>query len=303
LVDTLVYRELQQLVSGRARIGEPMNKHTSWRIGGPADYFIEPQSRAELQSVVSFANRRQIPLTVIGNGSNLLVSEKGIRGIVLKIGSSLARVSVIENDVVAEAGAKLSALAAVAGDSGLGGLEFSAGIPGTVGGAVIMNAGANGSSVGALVREVLLLNFAGRLFHRTGEALNFRYRSCELQQEPAIVVEVRFACYPREKQLIRQEMERFVARRLSTQPLRQPNAGSVFKNPPGDSAGRLIEAAGLKGLRVGDAQISSLHANFIVNLGKATASDVLALIDKTRETVLARNGVELLLEVQIIGDI
>ena len=303
MVDTLVYRELQQLISGRARIGEPMNKHTSWRIGGPADYFIEPQSRVELQSVVSFANRRKIPLTVIGNGSNLLVSEKGIRGIVLKIGSGLARVSVIEKDVVAEAGAKLSVLAAVAGDSGLGGLEFSAGIPGTVGGAVIMNAGANGSSVGALVREVLLLNFEGRLFHRTGEALNFRYRSCDLQQEPAIVVEVRFACYPREKQLIREEMERFVARRLSTQPLRLPNAGSVFKNPPGDSAGRLIEAAGLKGLRVGDAQISSLHANFIVNLGKATASDVLSLIDKTRETVLARDGVELLLEVQIIGDV
>ncbi|HBC91877.1 MAG TPA: UDP-N-acetylenolpyruvoylglucosamine reductase, partial [Pelotomaculum sp.] len=129
MVDTLVYRELQQLISGRARIGEPMNKHTSWRIGGPADYFIEPQSRVELQSVVSFANRRKIPLTVIGNGSNLLVSEKGIRGIVLKIGSGLARVSVIEKDVVAEAGAKLSVLAAVAGDSGLGGLEFSAGIP------------------------------------------------------------------------------------------------------------------------------------------------------------------------------
>jgi len=303
LVDTLVYRELQKLVSGRVRIGEPMNKHTSWRIGGPADYFIEPQGRKELQSVVSFANRRKVPLTVIGNGSNLLVSEKGIRGIVLKIGSGLARVSVIEKDVVAEAGAKLSALAAAARDSGLGGLEFSAGIPGTVGGAVVMNAGANGSSVGALVREVLLLNLEGRLFHRTGEALNFRYRSCDLQQEPAIVVEVRFACYPREKQLIQEEMERFVARRLSTQPLRLPNAGSVFRNPPGDSAGRLIEAAGLKGLRVGDAQISSLHANFIVNLGKATASDVLALIDKTRETVLARNGVELLLEVQIIGDV
>jgi UDP-N-acetylmuramate dehydrogenase len=279
-----------------------MKKHTSWRIGGPADYFVEPQGREELQAVVSFANLRRVPLTVIGNGSNLLVSEKGIRGIVLKIGSGLSRVSIIEKDVVAEAGTKLSQLAAAARDSGLGGFEFSAGIPGTVGGAVIMNAGANGSSVGALVREVLLLNLEGHLIRRNGEELNFSYRSCALQRDPAIVVEAMFTCYPREKHLIQEEMERFIARRLSTQPLRLPNAGSVFRNPPGDSAGRLIEAAGLKGLRVGDAQISDLHANFIVNLGAATAEDVLTLIDKVRETVLVRNGVELLLEIKVVGD-
>ncbi|MDD4237403.1 MAG: UDP-N-acetylmuramate dehydrogenase [Desulfotomaculaceae bacterium] len=302
MFDTAVYRELQDLLAGRLRTGEPMKKHTSWRIGGPADYYIEPVGREELQYVVSFANQRKIPLTVVGNGSNLLVSEKGIRGIVLKIGSGLARVATLEKDVVAEAGAKLSALAAAARDNSLGGLEFSAGIPGTVGGAVIMNAGANGSSVGALVREVLLLDLEGRLYRRDGEALNFSYRSCDLQREPAIVVEARFTCYPREKQLIQEEMEKFIARRQSTQPLRMPNAGSVFKNPPADSAGRLIESAGLKGLRVGGAQISTLHANFIINLGTATASDVLALIDKTRETVLARYGVELLLEVQIVGD-
>lgn len=302
MVDTLIYRELQELLSGRVRIAEPMKKHTSWRIGGPADYFIEPAGREELQSLVYFANQRKIGLTVIGNGSNLLVSEKGIRGIVLKIGSGLSRITTLENDVVAEAGAKLSTLAAAARDSGLGGLEFSAGIPGTVGGAVVMNAGANGSSVGVLVREVLLLDLEGRMYRRDREALNFSYRSSALQRDPAIVVETRFACYPRERDLIQEEMEGYIARRLSTQPLRQPNAGSVFKNPPGDSAGRLIEAAGLKGLRVGGAQISTLHANFIVNLGTATASDVLALINKTRETVLACNGVELLLEVQIVGD-
>lgn len=302
MVDTLIYRELQELLSGRVRIAEPMKKHTSWRIGGPADYFIEPAGREELQSLVYFANQRKIGLTVIGNGSNLLVSEKGIRGIVLKIGSGLSRITTLENDVVAEAGAKLSTLAAAARDSGLGGLEFSAGIPGTVGGAVVMNAGANGSSVGVLVREVLLLDLEGRMYRRDREALNFSYRSSALQRDPAIVVETRFACYPRERDLIQEEMEGYIARRLSTQPLRQPNAGSVFKNPPGDSAGRLIEAAGLKGLRVGGAQISTLHANFIVNLGTATASDVLALIHKSRETVLACNGVELLLEVQIVGD-
>lgn len=303
MVDTLIYRKLQEFVSGRVRLAEPMKKHTSWRIGGPADYFIEPAGREELQSVVSFAKERKIQLTVIGNGSNLLVSEKGIRGIVLKIGSGLARVTTDKNDVIAEAGTKLSALAAVARDNGLGGLEFSAGIPGTVGGAVVMNAGANGSSVSALIREVLLLDLQGRLCRKDRESLVFSYRSSVLQREPAIVVEAKFTCYPRESHLIQEEMESYIARRLSTQPLRMPNAGSVFKNPPNDSAGRLIEAAGLKGLRVGGAQISDMHANFIVNLGTATASDVLALIDKTRETVLVRNGVELLLEVQIVGDV
>lgn len=279
-----------------------MKKHTSWRIGGPADFFVEPKGREELQSVVSFANQLKVPLTVIGNGSNLLVSEKGIRGIVLKIGSGLSRVSIIEKDVVAEAGTKLSQLAAAARNSGLGGLEFSAGIPGTVGGAVIMNAGANGSSVGALVREVLLLDMEGQLNRRDGEELNFSYRSSALQRDPAIVVEAMFTCYPREKHLIQEDMERYIARRQSTQPLALPNAGSVFKNPPGQSVGRLIEAAGLKGMRIGDAQISALHANFIVNLGSATAGDVLALIDKAREAVLVQSGVELLLEIKVVGD-
>lgn len=302
MVNTLIYRELQRLISGRVKAGEPMKKHTSWRIGGPADYFVEPVGREELQSVVIFAKKRKIPVTVIGNGSNLLVSEKGIRGIVIKIGSGLSRITVLENTVIAEAGAKLTAVAAVARDNGLGGLEFSAGIPGTVGGAVLMNAGANGSSIGNLVKEVLLLNLEGRWSRRNGEELDFSYRSSVLQREPAIVVEAKFACFPREKHLIQEEMDTYVARRLSTQPQKIPNAGSVFKNPPGDSAGRLIEAAGLKGLRVGDAQVSSLHANFIVNLGNATASDVLTLINKIRETVLVRNGVELLLEVQIVGD-
>lgn len=302
MVDTTIYRELQDLFPGRVRTGEPMKKHTSWRIGGPSDYFVEPVGRKELQLLVSFAKHREIPLTIIGNGSNLLVSERGIRGIVIKIGSGLARVTVLGRDVVAEAGAKLSALATAARDNSLGGLEFSAGIPGTVGGAVVMNAGANGSSVGALIREVLLLDLEGRLCRRGGETLNFSYRSCALQMEPMIVVEARFTCYPREKHLIQDEMEGFIAKRLSAQPLGLPNAGSVFRNPPGDSAGRLIEAAGLKGLRVGDAQVSTLHANFIVNLGMATASDVLALIDKTRKTVMGRYGVELQLEVKIVGD-
>lgn len=302
MVDSAFYRELIELLPGRARAGELMKKHTSWRIGGPSELFVEPSSREDIRLVVSYAHQRGIPLTVIGNGSNLLVSEGGIRGIVVKVGSGLARISTGEDGIVAEAGAKLAMVVAAARDADLGGFEFSAGIPGTVGGAVVMNAGANGSSIGELVREIVVLNFEGEFHRKTQEEMNFGYRSSILQREPSIVVEASFSCYPRDKDAIKDEMEKFVAKRKLTQPLCQPNAGSVFKNPPGDSAGRLIEMAGLKGTRVGNAQISTLHANFIVNLGSATARDVLALIDRVRETVRSRFDVELKLEVKVIGD-
>jgi len=302
MLNAVIHRELKKQFGLRLKTGEPMRKHTSWRIGGPAEYFVEPESILELRAAILLAKRWGLPLTVIGNGTNLLVSEKGINGIVLKIGPKMSKISVLGKDIIAEAGTRLSTLAAVARDNNLGGLEFAAGIPGTVGGAVIMNAGANGSSIGELVKEVLLLDKEGHLCRRYKTDLNFNYRSTALQQESVIVVEARFSCFPREKHLIQADMNSFIARRLATQPQGQPNAGSVFKNPPGDSAGRLIEAAGLKGLRIGDAQVSDKHANFIVNLGAATSYDVLSLIEKIKETVYNRFGVELLLEVQVVGD-
>jgi len=301
LANLALYHELTELLPGRVRADEPMKKHTSWRIGGPADIFVEPGSRQELQLVVFYARNRGAALTVIGAGSNFLVSDSGIRGIVVKIGNGLGRVSIVGNEIIAEAGAKLAKVAAMARDAGLGGFEFSAGIPGTVGGAVIMNAGANGSSVSALVQKVMVLSFDGDFCYKSKEDMRFGYRTSILQSEPTIVVEVNFTCYPREKELIRKEMACYLARRKASQPLRYPNAGSVFKNPPGDSAGRLIEAAGLKGMRVGDAQISTLHANFIINLGSATARDVLTLIDRAREIVNNRFGVELQPEIKFAG--
>lgn len=302
MVDAAFYREISSLLPGRVRQNEPMKKHTTWHIGGPSDVFVDPASREDLQIAIRLANSRGIPLTVIGNGSNLLVSEAGIRGIVVKIAGGLARMAVHENKIVSEAGAKLSNLAALARDAGLGGLEFSAGIPGTVGGAVAMNAGANGSSVGKLLQEVLLLNYEGDFFSKSAEEMNFGYRCSILQQEPSIVVEAYFLCYPQDRSLIKSEMDKFLQRRKATQPLGYPNAGSVFKNPPGDSAGRLIEAAKLKGERIGDAQISNIHANFIVNLGSATSRDVLSLIEMAQEEVRRRFGVELSLEVKLVGD-
>ncbi len=302
MADSAICRELQELLPGRVRTGEPMKNHTSWRIGGPSEIFVEPAGREELQLVVSHAHRRQVPLMVIGNGSNLLVTEGGIRGIVVKIGSDLGRITTRDLRITAEAGAKLAAVAAVARDQGLGGFEFSAGIPGTVGGAVVMNAGANGSSICSLVHKVLLLSLEGEFYQRANKDFSFGYRSSILQSEPAIVVEAEFLCYFRDKEEISAEIERHLARRRQTQPLGYPNAGSVFKNPPGDSAGRLIEAAGLKGFRVGDAQISTVHANFIINLGSATARDILKLIELAREKVLGCFGVELQLEIKVIGN-
>jgi len=301
LVDFALYHELAELLPGRVRMGEPMKKHTSWRIGGPADIFVEPANRQELQLVVFYVRNRGAALTVIGAGSNFLVSDSGIRGVVVKIGNAMGRVSIADNKIIAEAGAKLARVAAMARDAGLGGFEFSAGIPGTVGGAVTMNAGANGSSVGALVQKIIVLSFEGDFCYKNKEDMKFGYRTSILQSEPSIVVEVTFTCHPREKELIRKEMAGYLARRKATQPLCYPNAGSVFKNPPGDSAGRLIEAAGLKGMRVGDAQISTLHANFIINLGSATARDVLTLIERTREIVKSRFGVELQPEIKFAG--
>lgn len=279
-----------------------MKKHTSWRIGGPADIYVEPASRGELQLAVSYAHELSIPLTVIGAGTNILVSDEGIRGIVIKIGSGLDWISVNENIIFAEAGAKLSRVASVARDAGLGGFEFSAGIPGDVGGAVVMNAGANGASVGAQVKEILLLNPEGVYFKKTKDEMNFGYRSSALQSELAVVVEAVFSCCRRDRNAINEDMDTYIKKRKDTQPLHYPNAGSVFKNPPGESAGRLIEAAGLKGERVGDAQISLMHANFIINLGAATARDVQMLINKARASVLDRFGIDLKPEVKVLGN-
>lgn len=302
MVEPALHFELNQLLRGRVASGELMKNHTSWRIGGPADIFAEPEDRDDLQLVVSYAYHHGIPLTVIGAGSNLLVSERGIRGIVVQIGRGLNHVLTAGNEIIAEAGAKLARVAAAAREAGLGGFEFTAGIPGTVGGAVVMNAGANGASMSRLVRDVLLLDCQGDYHWKTNKELHFGYRSSVLQKEPLILVEVSFSCFPRDRSEIGKEMEHYTGRRRLTQPLVRPNAGSVFKNPPGDSAGRLIEAAGLKGLRIGDAQISTMHANFIVNLGAATSRDVLALIEKAGETVFSRFGVRLEPEVKIIGD-
>lgn len=297
-----IYQELKNRAVGNVRLAEPMSRHTTWRIGGPADIFVEPGGVDELRRAVLFARERSLPFLVMGNGSNLLVSDAGVRGLVIKICRGMSKVSVDGNNVSAEAGVRLSQLLQISKKAGLGGFEFTAGIPGAVGGAIVMNAGANGSCMGNLVQDVTVMNFSGELMCFGREQLNFGYRACALQEYPGIVVHANFTCLPRPGPEIQQLIDSYMRRRRLTQPLNYPNAGSVFKNPPGDSAGRLIEQAGAKGMRIGGIQVSDRHANFFVNTGNGTAGDVLAMVAAVRKMVKEKFGLTLALEVKTVGE-
>lgn len=296
------FKELNALLPGQVKANEPMARHTTWRIGGPADIFVEPAGVKELARLVTWVYGRDLPLYFIGNGSNLLVKDGGIRGIVVKIGRAFGQVQVRETTLIAGAGTMLGLLASVAQKSGVGGLEFATGIPGTVGGAVVMNAGANGSSMADLVQEVMVMDLSGELERRNAGELGFGYRTSNLLGSSLVVLEVTCRGVARDPDRIRADMEQYLARRRASQPLSYPSAGSVFKNPPGKTAGWLIEQAGCKGMRQGDAQVSLVHANFIVNLGRATARDVQILIHRVQQLVYERFGITLTLEVQILGE-
>ena len=293
---------LRRLSPGPVRLDEPMKLHTTWRIGGPADLFVEPDGVAGLAKVLAFARRENVPVTIIGNGSNLLVKDGGIRGLVVKIGTGLDWLNIQGDRIDAGAGTRLARLAGAAKEAGVGGLEFLAGIPGTVGGAVVMNAGAYGKAVSDFCVSVQLMDETGRLTERPGSALGFGYRTSNLQGGKLIVVAAAFRGTRRAPQAIQAEMEELLSRRKKTQPIGSPSAGSVFRNPPGVSAGFLIEHAGGKGMRVGDALVSPVHANFIVNLGQAGARDVLRLIEQVKTAVREKYAIELQPEVQMIGE-
>ncbi|MBE0465673.1 MAG: UDP-N-acetylmuramate dehydrogenase [Candidatus Desulforudis sp.] len=297
-----MYLNLKAGVRGAVRTNEPLSEHTTWRIGGPADYFVQPAGLEDLQFVTRFAAARRLPLTVMGNGSNLLVSDAGLRGILVRMGRGMEQVLIDGNVILVQGGARLPRVIKAAGGAGLGGLEFLIGIPASVGGAVVMNAGANGLCLGDRVEEVILVDREGVIHRRSRTELGFGYRWSDLQTGGAIVSEVILRCLPRQRDEIGREMKLFLHRRRETQPLDHPSAGCVFKNPSGDSAGRLIEAAGGKGLRVGNAEVSQKHANFILNLGGATARDVMILIGRIRRLVKDKFGIELGLEVNLMGD-
>jgi len=281
------------------RFDEPMSPHTSYRIGGPADLFVRASSVALLQAALAFAARYELPLFVIGLGSNLLVPDEGLRGLVVRV--EIATVRADGTALIVGAGLPLAAAARAAHEHALAGLEFGVGIPGTVGGALVMNAGCRGSEIGPLVERVEVVERNGTRRTIDREACAFGYRSSNLRDLAAAITEATLRLRPGEPAAIEQRMEAHRSWRAGAQPLGRPNAGSVFKNPPGDAAGRLIEAAGCKGLSVGAAEVSTMHANVIVNHGGATYADVRALIDTVRARVEAQFGVRLELELIDLG--
>lgn len=294
--------ELKSLLQGSVRANESMVDHTTWRIGGTADIFVDPLGKEDIRRAVEFAWSKELPVTVIGNGSNLLVKDGGIRGVVIKLGRGLADITVDGTSIRAGAGALLPELAATARRAGLGGFEFGAGIPGSLGGALVMNAGAMNGCVADVLQSAVVLNTENQFITLTKEELGFAYRTSNLQQGGYICVETKWQGTRRDPQLIDQETREYLSRRKALQPQGFPNVGSVFKNPPGDSAGRLIEVSGGKGLKVGGAEVSHKHANWILNAGNATAGDVLTLIQKVRKLVLDRFGIALHLEVRVLGE-
>lgn len=282
---------------------EALSRHTTWKVGGTADFYIEPATKTELMQAMQVIYKHQLPWRVIGRGSNLLVKDGGIRGVVLHLQDAFDYLQIDGTTVTAGGAYSTILLASRTAKAGLTGLEFAGGIPGNVGGAVYMNAGAHGSEMSKVVRDAEVLTESGEWLRLSNEELHFRYRTTILQESiQGIVTEATFTLEEGNAEQITTALTSFKDRRRKTQPLQYPCAGSVFRNPPGDHAGRLIEAAGLKGYQIGDAQFSELHGNFIINLGQAKASDILALIAYAQETIAEKFGVKLVPEVEVIGE-
>lgn len=285
----------------RVKLFEPMAKHTTLRVGGPARFFVQPTTMEQLKSALDIAREYELPVLIIGNGSNLLVKDGGYRGMVLST-LSLNRAVWNEDTVRVEAGLRLSTLAREAAIRSLSGLEFAAGIPGTVGGAVYMNAGAYGGEMSQVVERVWILDQAGTERELSFEECGFSYRTSNIAKEKMLLMAAQFQLTAGAAPQIQEEMNRLMGLRKAKQPLDFPSAGSFFKRPPGDYAGRLIQAAGLLGTAEGGAEVSTLHANFLVNRGGATAQDFLKLAQYVVETVERKFGTRLQMEVQVVGE-
>ncbi len=295
-------KNLTKLVTEPPKFNEPMRHHTTLRVGGPADALVTVHSLDELKKVVQFARERDLPILVLGEGSNLIVRDGGVRGIVLRLSGELTRINFDTQEIEVGGGTYLPHLIVKAAQRGLGGLECCTGVPGTMGGALISNAGTAEDFIGDKVKRVTLLTREGELRTVERDELKFGYRYSNLRDLGLVVVSVVMNLNHDEPKAIMERIHRRWRYRWETQPVNMPCAGCIFKNPPGDRAGRLLDAAGLKGVRIGDAQVSPIHANFIVNLGNATAKDVLALAELMRQTVFEKFGVNLEYEVQIVGE-
>lgn len=282
---------------------EPMRKHTTFRVGGEADFFVMP-TIAQIPEVVSLVKECELALTVIGNGSNLLVGDRGIRGVVLELGNHANALSIDPQSAVveAEAGVLLSVVANQAARACLTGLEFAAGIPGSLGGGVYMNAGAYGGELKDVIETVTVLTRDGQILERVKEQLDLSYRHSRMMENDEIILKARLQLSTGQQDEIYAKMEELKQKRIEKQPLEYPSAGSTFKRPEGYFAGKLIEDAGLRGFRIGDAQVSEKHCGFVINRGNATAADVLELMKQVDEKVQQKFGVPLEPEVRILGE-
>ena len=286
----------------RLYIDELMKKHTTFRVGGPADFYAMPDSTLEVSRLVTYCRKTNLPYYIIGNGSNLLVGDKGFRGLIIQISKNMSDVSVNGNEVTAQAGALLSKTASVVLAEELKGFEFAAGIPGTVGGAVRMNAGAYGGEMKDILKCVTVLDNEGRVITLCNDELELSYRSSIISKMNYVVLEAVFELEKGNKEEIKALMDDLKDRRVSKQPLEFPSAGSTFKRPEGYFAGKLIEDAGLRGFSVGGAKVSEKHCGFVINKGDATAKDIVDLMNEVVRIVKEDSGVTLEPEVRRIGE-
>ena len=294
--------ELQNVMGGSGIfMEEPMKKHTTFRVGGPADVLVQPDETA-LAAILALCRQYHVPYSFIGNGSNLLVGDKGIRGVVIEMTDPMGNIEVDGTKITAQAGAMLSKIANTAASNGLGGMEFAAGIPGSVGGAVVMNAGAYGGEMKDIIEKVYVLDENGAQLELDRDALDLGYRHSCIPEKKYIVTKVVLDLVPRDEAEIRSEMKELNEKRAEKQPLQYPSAGSTFKRPEGYFAGKLIMDAGLRGYQVGGAQVSEKHCGFVINKGDATAADICQLMQDVSDKVQAQFGVVLEPEVKMIGE-
>lgn len=301
------------------RIDEPMKSHTTFKIGGPADYFITPANREQLKQLIELFNEEQVDFYIVGNGSNLLVSDDGFRGAVIQIYDKFAGYEFMVDDkcvshdelealpegaavrVIADAGMSLVKLGSKMAERSLTGFEFASGIPGSIGGAVVMNAGAYGGEIKDIIVSATVMDRAGNEFTLMADELELGYRTSIVAKKNYIVTKVELELKKGNKEQIKNVMSELAGKRRDKQPLEYPSAGSTFKRPVGHFAGKLIEDAGLKGFKVGGAQVSDKHSGFVINIGKATAKDVIELTDSVAENVYEKFGVKLEMEVKKLG--
>lgn len=299
----IAYKRLNEYIPHqRLLVNEPMKNHTSFKIGGAADILVIPSENREVVHVLRACNDLSVPVFVMGNGSNLLVRDGGIRGVVIKLSDNFSDINIEGNSVKAQSGVLLSTLSESATENSLRGLEFACGIPGTLGGAVAMNAGAYGGQMEDIVVSVATVDRQGNYHAFQPQDMNFGYRTSSIQTNGHIILDVTMELEHGDLQESLELVADLTRRRAEKQPLSYPSAGSTFKRPVGYYAGKLIQDSGLKGLRVGDAQISDLHAGFIINLGNATAKNVIDLICKVQKIILDKYGVEMIPEVRIVGE-